>query len=95
MPTVSFRKKFPSITVHPGAQLMNSLLDAGLPVASSCHGDGVCGKCGIEIVAGMENLSPPNAVESILRERLKIPKGTRISCQTRIDGDVEVDTPYW
>lgn len=95
MPKIRFSKNYPEIEVPVGANLMRALLDAGLPVASSCHGDGVCAKCRILVVEGLENLSRPNAVEMILRDRLKIPKHQRISCQTEVVGDIQIDTTYW
>lgn len=95
MPVIRFVKDKPDIVVEKGAFLMKSLLDAGLPVASSCHGDGVCAKCRIIIVEGSENLSPVNSVEQMLRDRLKIPREMRISCQTQVLGDIRVDASYW
>lgn len=74
---------------------MQALLDAGMPVASSCHGDAVCGKCKIEILAGKENLSPIESGEEILRRRLRIRDPYRISCQSRVLGDITVDATYW
>ena len=95
MPTIRFAKKFPEIQVQDGAILMDELLLAGLPVASSCHGDGVCGKCRVQILEGAENLSQVQELERMLRERLKVPSGYRISCQTKIHGDILIDTTYW
>ena len=95
MPKIRFTKNYPEIEVSAGANLMRALLDAGLPVASSCHGDGVCAKCRILVIEGSENLSRPNAVEVLLRDRLRIPSGTRISCQTEVLGDIRIDTSYW
>lgn len=74
---------------------MQALLDAGLPVASSCRGDGVCGKCRIEITEGQKNLSPETDHEKFLRDRFSIPKNQRVSCQTQIEGDITVTTSYW
>jgi 2Fe-2S ferredoxin len=74
---------------------MQALLDGGLPVASSCGGDGVCSKCAIQIVTGATNLSPQNETEKFLRERHELAKDVRVSCQTTIFGDITVDTPYW
>jgi ferredoxin len=75
---------------------MASLLDGGQPVASSCHSKGVCSKCRVQIIAGMENLSPETPLEKVLRERNRIPDGFRISCQTYLlHGDVTLDTTYW
>ncbi len=95
MPVIRFAKNREPLTVEPGANLMDSLLAAGLPVASSCHGDGICAKCRIQIVAGAENLSPINPREQILRDRLRIAREYRISCQTLVLGDITVDATYW
>lgn len=74
---------------------MRSLLDAGLPVASSCDGDGVCAKCKIQIVKGAENLSTENHREKLLKEKNNLASDIRISCQTKVTGDITVDTTYW
>ena len=95
MPQIKFVKNRPPIDVEMGAALMKALLDAGLPVASSCHGDGICGRCKIQIVQGMENLSAQNALEEILRSRLRLAKDFRVSCQTQVLGDIVIDATYW
>ena len=95
MPFIRFKKSKPEIEVASGANLMKSLLAAGLPVASSCNSDGVCGKCGIRIVEGMENLSEPNSTELFLKEKNNIRKEFRISCQTLVLGDILIDAGYW
>lgn len=74
---------------------MASLLKAGMPVASSCQGDGICGKCKIEIIDGEKNLSAVESREQILSLRLKIKPPYRVSCQTKVFGDVTIDTTYW
>ncbi|MDG0817154.1 (2Fe-2S)-binding protein [Bdellovibrio sp. PAP01] len=74
---------------------MQALLDAGLPVASSCSGDGVCAKCKIQVIEGMRNISPENATESFLRESKGLPGDQRISCQVQVLGDITIDTTYW
>lgn len=74
---------------------MKSLLDADLPVASSCDGDGVCAKCKIVILEGAENLSKPNETEEFLKETNNLDKNVRISCQTEVLGDITVHASYW
>ena len=74
---------------------MKALLDAELPVASSCDGDGVCAKCKIVIVEGNQNLSAQNDTEDFLKEANNIPDNMRISCQTEVLGDITVDATYW
>lgn len=95
MPTIHFRKGRPAITVAEGENLMQALLKAGVPVASSCRGDGVCAKCRIEIVDGKQNLTPETEAEAFLRQRHSIPKTERLSCQAEVRGDVTIDAPYW
>ncbi len=74
---------------------MEALLKGGLPVASSCSGDGVCAKCRIQIVSGAENLTVENETEKFLRETKKVPADSRISCQVQVMGDITVDASYW
>ena len=74
---------------------MKALLDASIPVASSCKGDGVCAKCRIEVIEGPNHLSTPNERELFLKERHSVPKNQRISCQTLVLGDITVDASYW
>jgi len=96
MPIISFSKvNRASLQVDPGENLMQTLLKAGVPVASSCHGDGICAKCRLQVVKGFENLSAPNDTELFLREKFKLNKDQRISCQSFINGDIEIDASYW
>lgn len=56
----------------------------------SCGGYGQCGTCIVEVVEGMENLSPKTAVE--LRKLKKKPESYRLACQTMVNGPVSVVT---
>ena len=96
MPKIRFSAdKYPEFEVTEGALLMKILLDNNIPVASSCHGDGICGKCKVKVISGEENLSAVQELEKTLCERLKIQTPNRISCQTLVMGDIEIDTTYW
>jgi ferredoxin, 2Fe-2S len=95
MPQISFVKNKTPLEVPVGANLMQSLLAANIPVASSCHGDGICCKCVITIVNGLENLSPRNPIELELLERNPLTPEKRVSCQTIVLGDIQIDTGYW
>ena len=87
--------KYPAFEVTKGSGLMQALLNQSIPVASSCHGEAVCGKCKIKILKGWENLSAIQELEKHLCERLKVPESFRISCQILVMGDIEIDTTYW
>lgn len=95
MATITLNRSRLPVASKPGQSLMESLLSAGLPVASSCQGEGICGKCSIRILSGRENLSPENDLERRRRKELSIPEGERLSCQTQVLGDILIDTPYW
>jgi len=95
MPMIHFVKDRPPIEVQPGATVMEALLAAGLPVASSCLGDGVCGKCRVQVLAGADNLDPESDLERRRREQLRYSREQRLSCQVRPRGDVTLDASYW
>lgn len=95
LPKISFKKPRLAVEVPVGANLMESLQNAQIPVASSCGGEAVCAKCKITIVSGRENLSPENQNEKDLREIHDLSKEVRISCQVSVLGDVTVDADYW
>ena len=56
----------------------------------NCGGYGQCGTCAVEIVSGMENLSPRTDAENRLLK--KKPDNYRLACQTLVNGPVEVIT---
>lgn len=95
MPKIQFAKNFNPIIVPENSNLMKELLAANIPVASSCHGDGVCCKCKITIIEGLENLSLENSTEKYLKERNSLANHQRVSCQTTVLGDITIDTGYW
>lgn len=95
MPTIRFTKNLPEIQADSDEILMTALLRGGLPVASSCHGDGVCAKCRVRVVDGDQNLSPIEPPEARLRQRNRYAPDARVACQARVLGDVTVDTSYW
>ena len=95
MPVITRERQKDQITVQNGDLLMQSLQEAGIPVASSCGGEAVCAKCVIRIVAGAENLSPPTPDEDFLRDLHDFPADVRVSCQAKVLGDVTVDAKYW
>lgn len=96
MPKIRFLKDESRIVeVADGANLMRALLDAGLPVASSCNGEGVCAKCRMQVIEGAANLSRPNELELFLQERYQMKANDRISCQCEVHGDVKINASYW
>lgn len=95
MPQISFVKNKAPLEVPIGTNLMQALLEADIPVASSCHGDGICCKCVVSVLKGTDHLSPRNQTEVELLERNPLSANQRVSCQTQVLGDIEIDTGYW
>lgn len=96
MAIVSFTKKNrASLVIPEGSNLMKVLLDANIPVASSCHGDGVCAHCRLTITSGASHLSKANDTERFLIDKFELRINQRISCQVCVFGDIEIDASYW
>jgi ferredoxin len=94
MPRVSFLDgKF--IDVATGTNLMSAIIAAERPIGSSCGALGICAKCFVQVLEGADQLSKPNPIEKKLLEREKFSSDTRISCQTKVLGDVKITTTYW
>ena len=95
MPTITLHKSGRAISVAMGENLMQALLAAQIPVASSCHGDGVCAKCRVKIISSPSHLTANTRLETELRLKHQIPANERLACQADVLGDVTVDTDYW
>jgi ferredoxin len=62
----------------------------GMTKLLNCRGNGKCGNCIVEVVAGEENLSPRTSVEE--QKLKKKPANYRLACQTFVNGNVAVKT---
>jgi ferredoxin len=102
MPVVTFHYEHRSFDVEPGTNLREAMLTLGvtpykgLAMLTNCRGHNFCGTCAVEIVDG-KGASPRGQDEegtlvgNLLLARV-IDKNTRLSCQTKITGDVVVKT---
>jgi ferredoxin len=96
VPTIRFEQEGQQVGCIEGANLRKAALDAGvnpykgLNNINNCGGVGQCGTCVMEVVEGMQNLSPRSDVEQVyLADR---PANYRLSCRTSVNGDVTVRT---
>ena len=100
MPKVSIPQKNLIFNVPHGANLMNSLLASGLPVASSCHGEGICSMCKVKVTGLAQPLvspvvKPAESFEIETLKRNKCASDERLSCQISVTVDLIVITKYW
>lgn len=80
------------LEVEPGENLMAVLLKEKIPVASSCSGEGICGKCKL-IINGP--VYPMNPLESQTHLRNHLNQNERLSCQIEIIDDLTLTASYW
>lgn len=95
MPKVTFHPSMKTIDVSEGTTLFDAAKRVGLPVASSCGADNVCGRCNMQVLDGVQHLSGQENPELVLLRRDKKDLTDRISCMTRVLGDCTVTTTYW
>ena len=81
--------------VPQGPNLLEAARDVGLPGASACGADGICGRCGLEIVEGAQTLAAPSAREERVKARNRIEPGLRLACMVTVEADLVVTAPYW
>ena len=106
MPTVKFVKEKKSIEVASGANLRKEALKNGVEIYAgphkvvNCRGLGQCGSCNV-LVKNNENASKKSLWEKVRLwlgpltslKMLSHEKGEiRLACQTRVQGDMEVET---
>lgn len=86
-----------------GTTLLEAARRLGVDIDSVCGGRAICGRCQVEIAeghfakhgidSGTAHASPKSAAEDRYAARRGLRPGRRLSCQTRILGDLVVDVP--
>lgn len=71
--------------------LLSQLKKAGKKIKSSCGGCATCGDCVVVVKSGEMNLSPQSFEELRLLGNVFHITKERLSCQTKITGDVTLD----
>ncbi|MBE9053297.1 (2Fe-2S)-binding protein [Nostocales cyanobacterium LEGE 11386] len=96
MGNIKFVKENKEVIAADGANLRLKAMQNGIDIykllgkMTNCGGNGQCGTCIVEIVEGIENLSPRTDVEQ--RKFRKKPDNYRLACQTLVNGPVSVVT---
>lgn len=96
MANIKFVKEDQEVIAADGANLREKALQNKIDLYTfkgklmNCGGYGQCGTCVVEVVEGMENLSPRTEVEQ--RKLKKKPESYRLACQALVNGPVSVKT---
>jgi len=94
MPRVRFEPSGIEVEVPVGTRLMAAADQAAARfegeffIGECCEGRLECGNCCLEIIEGLENLSPPEERETAMLKDLAGGDNWRASCAAKITGDV-------
>jgi len=83
-----------SARVRAGTNLLEAVRSAGLPLKTSCGGEGSCGECLVQVVNGRAGGSYETRPSVALSSELA-GKGYILACITTITGDLTVDLPHF
>jgi len=78
------------LPVLPGATVLETLREHGIPHASVCGGRARCTTCRVLVTRGLESLPPPQPLEAKALARIGATTGTRLACQVRPSADLSV-----
>ena len=96
MTTITFVKENKEVIAANGANLREKALQNRVDIytlkgkLTNCGGYGQCATCVVEIIEGMENLSPKTDFEK--RKLKNKPESYRLAWQTLVNGSVKVKT---
>lgn len=94
MPSVTVQPAGYRIQVSQGETIMAGARARGYHWPTTCGGRGECTTCACLVLSGAENLAPMSRFESAAlvegRGRAVLATPTRLACQARVHGDVEV-----
>src|SRR4051812_39910201 len=78
------------LSTHPGATVLETLREHGIPHASVCGGRGRCTTCRVQVSRGLESLAAPNELEAAALARIGATPGMRLACQIRPTADLAI-----
>jgi ferredoxin len=96
MTSIKFVNENREAVVANGANLRLKAIENGIDLytlvgkMTNCGGYGQCGTCVVEVIEGLENLSPRTEVEE--RRLKKQPANYRLACQALVNGAVAIVT---
>lgn len=87
---ITFLPDKKNIEVNKGTTILEALERAGISIDTPCGGKGICGKCKILIIKGINTIT---SIEEKLISEEEIRKGFRLACQTKVFEDSIINIP--
>jgi ferredoxin len=75
--------------------LLDALLQVGMPVSQACDGVAMCGFCRVQVIEGEDHLTPMESAERRILASLYADEDERLACCARLTGPVKLTTEYW
>ena len=93
--SVHFEPSDREVRVVHQTNLLDAVLQTGLGLGQSCDGIALCGFCRVQVVEGLENLSPMGEEERKVLAAQHAENNERLACCCRVSGPVTITTDYW
>jgi ferredoxin, 2Fe-2S len=92
MPKVHFTREKLTVEVLDGTTVLAAAKQAGAPEGDRCGGVCACSTCHVYVTKGFDRLSEIEDEEfDILDKAFDVRPSSRLGCQAKIHGDIEVD----
>ncbi len=93
--SVHFEPSGRDVRVVHETNLVDAVLQAGLGLGQSCDGIALCGFCRVQVLDGLENLSPMAEEERKILAAQHAGDNERLACCAKVGGSVTITTDYW
>jgi uncharacterized 2Fe-2S/4Fe-4S cluster protein (DUF4445 family) len=87
---VTFLPEGETVEVESGVTIMEAAEKAEVYINSLCGGEGVCGRCRVQVIDGRVR-ADKNSISFLSKE--EVMEGYVLACQTKVDEDIEVVIP--
>jgi ferredoxin len=83
------------VEVRRGGTLLGAAMKNGVRLMHVCGARTLCATCRVVVESGEDNLTPMHESEKFsLRWHLSVSPRTRLACQARVNGPVEVESVF-
>jgi adenylate cyclase len=90
MPAITFLPDNIKEEIRTDETILDVAQRSSVPLAHVCQGNARCSTCRVQIVKGLENVSPRSDGENVIAGQMGFGPEIRLACQTRVSGDVSV-----
>jgi uncharacterized 2Fe-2S/4Fe-4S cluster protein (DUF4445 family) len=87
---VTFLPEGQTVEVESGVTIMEAAEKGGVFINSLCGGEGVCGKCRVQVIDGKVR-ADKHSISFLSKEEVR--EGYVLACQARVNEDIEVVVP--